>query len=124
MFKLQYPYTATSEASAILRNQLPEVCGLFTQVEALVQLFMVVPEVSAEAEKSFSAPRRLKTWLRITMVQIHLNSVAVCHIHKEILDEVSKGKFARTLSLRMSTVGMCLVSIEGWTKGVWINRWG
>ncbi|KAL1269056.1 hypothetical protein QQF64_031345 [Cirrhinus molitorella] len=36
MFKLQYTYTNTSEAATILRNQLPEVCGLFNQVEALV----------------------------------------------------------------------------------------
>ncbi|KAK0156638.1 hypothetical protein N1851_000072 [Merluccius polli] len=46
---------------------------------------------SAEAERSFSALRRLKTWLQSTMVQIRLNNVAVCHIHKDLLDEVSKG---------------------------------
>lgn len=90
MFKLQYPYTTTSEATAILTSQLPEVRGLFTQVEALVRLLMVVPAASAEAERSFSALRRLKTWLRSTMVQMRLNNVAICHIHKEMLDKVSK----------------------------------
>ncbi|KAJ8349613.1 hypothetical protein SKAU_G00247430 [Synaphobranchus kaupii] len=99
MFKLQYPYKTTSEATAILRNQLPEVRGLFTQVEALVRLLMVVPAASAEAERSFSALRRLKTWLRSTMVQMRLNNVAVCHIHKEILDEVSKRKICQEFIL-------------------------
>lgn len=44
----------------------------------------------AEAERSFSALRTLKTWLRSTMLQIHINNTAVCHIHKEILDKVSQ----------------------------------
>lgn len=90
MFKLQYSYTTTSEAATILRKQLPEVRGLFNQIEALVRLLMVVPTASAEAERSFSALRRLKTWLRSTMLQIRINNVAVCHIHKEMLDKVSK----------------------------------
>lgn len=51
---------------------------------------MVVPTASAEAERSFSALRRLKTCLRSSMFQIRINNVAVCYIHKDILDKVSK----------------------------------
>ncbi|KAI4813314.1 hypothetical protein KUCAC02_024646, partial [Chaenocephalus aceratus] len=51
MFKLQYPFKSTSEDAAILRSQLPEVCGFFDQVEALIRLLMVVPAASAEAEE-------------------------------------------------------------------------
>ncbi|KAF3841465.1 hypothetical protein F7725_007327 [Dissostichus mawsoni] len=99
MFKLQYPFKSTSEAAAILRSQLPEVRGLFDQVEALIRLLMVVPAASAEAERSFSALRRLKTWLRSTMMQIRINNVAVCHIHKELLGKVSREKICQEFIL-------------------------
>ena len=56
---------------------------------ALVKLLLVCPAASAEAERSFSALRRLKTWLRSTMEQERLNDIAVCNIHKERLDEIN-----------------------------------
>lgn len=37
------------------------------QAEVLLRLLVVVPASSAEAERSFSALRRLKTWLRTEM---------------------------------------------------------
>lgn len=90
MFQLQYKYSTSTEAAAILRGLLPEVRGLFSEVEMLVRLLMVVPASSAEAERSFSALRRLKTWLRSTMGQSRLNHVALCHIHQERLDNLEK----------------------------------
>ena len=66
----------------------PELRGEYSEVEKLVRLLLVSPASSAEAERSFSALRRLKTWLRSTMTQKRLNSLAVCHIHQEILDLV------------------------------------
>ncbi|KAF3841467.1 hypothetical protein F7725_007329 [Dissostichus mawsoni] len=60
---------------------------------------MVVPAASAEAERSFSALRRLKTWLRSTMMQIRINNVAVCHIHKELLGKVSREKICQEFIL-------------------------
>jgi len=44
------------------------------------------PASSAEAERSFSALRRLKTWLRSTMTQLRLNFLTVCTVHQELLD--------------------------------------
>jgi hAT family C-terminal dimerisation region len=41
----------------------------YEKVEKLVRLLLVAPASSAEAERSFSALRRLKTWLRSTMTQ-------------------------------------------------------
>jgi len=41
---------------------------------------------SATAERSFSAMRRLKTYLRSTMSTERLNSVMTVHVHKDLLD--------------------------------------
>ncbi len=64
MFQANYKYATSPEVADILREMVPEVRHLFKQVEVLLRLLMVVPASSAEAEQSFSALRRLKTWLR------------------------------------------------------------
>jgi hypothetical protein len=71
-----------------LRNLTPEVRALFPHVEALVRLLLVNPASSASAERSFSSLRRLKTYLRSSMGQIRLNNVALCHVHKDMLDTI------------------------------------
>jgi hypothetical protein len=77
-----------SDAVSILAGMPPELRGEYSEVEKLVRLLLVSPASSADAERSFNALRRLKTWLRSTMAQQRLNSVAVCHVHQEFLDLV------------------------------------
>lgn len=88
MFKQSFEYTSTDEAATAMRTSVPEVRRLFGQVEVLLRLLLVVPGTSCEAERSFSALRRLKTWLRSTMTQARLNSTAVCHVHQKYMDEI------------------------------------
>ena len=57
------------DAVGILKGKAPELRGEYNEVEQLVRLLLVAPASSAEAERSFSALRRLKTWLRSTMTQ-------------------------------------------------------
>ena len=66
---LKHTYISASEAADILRVMPSEVRGSFSEVETLVKLLMVIPVASAKAERSFSALKRLKTWLRSTMSQ-------------------------------------------------------
>ena len=61
----------------------------------MMRILLVNPASSFSAERSFSSLRRLKTWLRSTMTQKRLNSVALCHIHQEILDTIDTGKIAQ-----------------------------
>ena len=58
----------------------------------LIRLLLLSPGSSAEAERSFSSLRRLKTWLLSTMTQTRLNSIAVCHAHQDVIDEVDLSK--------------------------------
>ncbi len=109
MFTANYTYKTCSEVTEIMRNMVPEVHGLFSQVEALLRLLLVVPVSSAEAERSFSALRRLKTWLRSSMSQTRLNSVAVCHVHRERMYNLDKKKlcqeFVQVTDRRMHVFG-------------------
>ena len=76
---------------------------LFSQVEQLVRLLLVCPATSCEAERSFSALRRLKTWLRNSISQLRLNSSAVCHVHKDRLDNLSARAIAADFASRTET---------------------
>lgn len=82
---------------------VPEVRGEFEEVEKLLRLLIVSPASSAEPERSFSALRRLKTWMRSTMSQTRLNAVAVCHVHQDILDAIDIAALVKLFVSRNDT---------------------
>lgn len=88
MFRRQYEMSKVDDAVKLLRTMSADMRNMFSEVEKLIRLLLVIPCSSADAERSFSALRRLKTWLRSTMTQHRLNSVAVCHCHQDLLDNV------------------------------------
>ena len=57
---------------------------LISQVLTLLHLILVMPATIATSERSFSAMRRIKTYLRSTMSQEKLNHVILLHCHKDI----------------------------------------
>ena len=60
--------------------------SLLSDIKCLLQLILVMPATNASSERSFSALRRVKTYLRTTMNQEHLNSLMLLQIHKERTD--------------------------------------
>lgn len=59
-----------------IASSLPDVCTLF-------QLYLTLPITSSTAERSFSKLKLIKTYLRSTMSQIRLSSLAIISIEKE-----------------------------------------
>jgi hypothetical protein len=57
--------------------------SFFSEIVKLTRLLLIIPATNAISERSFSAMRRIKTYLRSTMLQERLNSVIVMHIHKD-----------------------------------------
>ena len=89
MFRSSYKYTTVGEAVAVLQSSEAEVQQLFSEVIKVLRCLLVLPATSCEAERTFSSLRRLKTYLRSTMTQKRLNSVAVCNVHQKVLMSVS-----------------------------------
>ena len=58
------------------------------QVEKLVKLLLTLPATNASSERTFSAMKRIKTYMRNSMGQKRLNSCMLLHIYKEINDEI------------------------------------
>jgi hypothetical protein len=65
---------------------------IYPQMMKLMQIFLTVPMTSVSAERTFSALKRIKTYLRNTMHQDRLSNLAIIHIEKEITSKLSKEK--------------------------------
>lgn len=63
-------------------------CSLFSEVITLMQLILVLPATNATSERSFSAMRRVKTYLRSTTGQQRLNHLMTLHVHKSETDSL------------------------------------
>ena len=55
-----------------------------------------MPATTATSERSFSALRRMKTYLRSTMKQERLNSIMTLHIHKDLTDKLQLDEVANS----------------------------
>ncbi|KAK0146632.1 Zinc finger MYM-type protein 1 [Merluccius polli] len=88
MFLANYKFSSVAEAAQILRGLPVQVRSLFGTVETLIRLLLVVPISTAEAERSFSALRRLKTWLRSTGSAIE-EACEVLQPYEEVTVEIS-----------------------------------
>ena len=60
--------------------------GLLDQVYRVLILILVMPATNATSERSFSALRRVKTYLRSTMTQKRLNNLMILLVHKDRTD--------------------------------------
>ena len=74
------------EILTFLRSLSEGQRAFFSQVCIIARLLLVLPSTNAVSERSFSAMRRLKTYLRSTMGQARLNHLMLLSIHKNLLD--------------------------------------
>ena len=74
----------------ILVKQLKKpIRNLISEVVKMIKLVIVLPAANAVSERSFSATRRLYTYLRTNMRSSRLNNAMVLHIQKARLDKLS-----------------------------------
>ena len=62
---------------------------IYSEVVTLLKLILVTPATNVTSERTFSAMRRIKTYLRSTMGQARLNGLMLLHVHKEKTDSLS-----------------------------------
>ena len=69
-----------------------DICDkdLFPNVKVLLRILAVLPATTCEAERSFSALRRLNTYLRASQTNEQLDALELIHIHCEKKIDVDK----------------------------------
>ena len=68
---------------------------LLSNVIRLLQVYLLAPMSAATAERSFSAQRRIKNYLRNNMMEKRYNNVLVLNMHKERTDEIDLAEIAK-----------------------------
>ena len=94
VFKVLYQEQAEGAKPSIGRIR-EVICSLSLAQRTLIgmvcrafQLLLVMPATNATSERTFSAMRRIKNYLRSTMTQGRLNSLMVLHYHQELADSL------------------------------------
>ena len=67
-----------------------DVLMMMPEFSKVLKIYAVLPISSCEAERSFSALKRLKTYLRSNMGQNRLSSLALMHIERNTVNSVLK----------------------------------
>lgn len=62
-----------------------DLTTVLPQVTKLCELALTIPATSASAERSFSALKRIKTYLRNNQTQNRLSNLSLLSIEKEVL---------------------------------------
>ena len=78
----------------LLSEMSPTQRVAHSKVWIVLKLLLVMPATNATSERSFSALRRIKTYLRTTMNQMRLNNLMALHIHSDKTDNLNLSSIA------------------------------
>ena len=108
-FIMEGKKTSIKDIMKYLRNISSAQRALLSEICIIAKLILVMPATNAVSERSFSALRRVKTYLRSTMKQTRLNHLMILHVHKDITDSLNLNdignEFVRCSEHRLSVFG-------------------
>ena len=68
----------------------------YSEVITLLKLILVLPATNATSEWTFSAMRRVKSYMRSTISQERLNHLMVLHVHKPFTESLDLVQIANS----------------------------
>ena len=74
--------------------------AIYSEIVTLVITLLVIPAADSTSERTFSALRRVKTYLRSTMTQTRMNNLITLHVHKERTDALDLKAIANEFTAR------------------------
>ena len=74
--------------------------AIYSEIVTLVTILLVNPATNATSERTFSALRRVKTYLRSTMTQTSMNNLITLQVHKERTDALDLKAIANEFTAR------------------------
>ena len=83
-----------------------------SEVCILLKLVLVAPATNAVSERSTSALRRVKTYLRSTMTQERLNHLLLLHVHTERTDSLRLETCLQEFIEKLNTVLLYLATFN------------
>ena len=95
-YTADWQFISVQELADFVTELNPQTRIMFKQVTHTIELCLSLPVSTASSERSFSALKRLKTWLRSTMTQKRLTHTSLMHVHQEILDNLDVARLMST----------------------------
>ena len=89
-------FISVQELADFVKELNPQTRIMFKQVTRTIELCLSLPVSAASSERSFSALKRLNTWLRSTMTQKRLTHTSQMHVHQEISDSLDVARLMST----------------------------
>ena len=80
---------------------------LLSQVVKLAKLIIINPATNAASERTFSALRRIKTYLRTTMTEARFNHLMLLYVHKDKTSALCMVEIANDV-VRESKYRLCI----------------
>ena len=77
---------------------------VYPNVYKLLQVAITLPISSSTCERSFSAMRRLKTWLRTSMLQNRFNTISILNIEKDIVKHIDNDSIIKKFARKNRTI--------------------
>ena len=108
----KYPKTISAVRPFSFRNVWPCVTKMFLKIFIFLSIFLLHYQFSvASAERSFSALRRLKTWLRSSMGEDRLSGLALLNVHRDMNVDIENiiARFAASSKRNMNFVIWCII---------------
>ena len=62
----------------------------FSNIKVCLRILGTSPVTTCTSEQSFSSMKRLKTYIRSTMISERLNGIALMCVHQEIVPDIEK----------------------------------
>ena len=85
---ISYSVADINTIKDFFKNLSPPQREVLSEVVKVIRIILVAPATNAVSERSGSALRRVKTWLRTTMSQERLNHCLILHVHKSLTDKI------------------------------------
>jgi len=74
------------------------VVNVYPNMYKLLQVALTLPISSATCERSFSTMRRIKTWMRSTMVENRFNDLSIINIEKDLAKQINNTDLVNAFS--------------------------
>lgn len=98
------PIKNAEDVLKLIRND-DALSEMLPELKKLLCIMLVIPVSSCTSERSFSALRRLKTYIRSTMSQPRLNDISLLHVHhdEELNLDIVANEFINNSKVRKNT---------------------
>lgn len=87
-----YLKNSTDDLKQILNKEV------FPNLYKLMQVALTIPVSSATCERSFSTMRRLKNWLRSSMLQQRFTNLSVINIERDLANDIVSEEILNTFA--------------------------